>query len=84
MVFEPNTPDLWERIKRSVSGFLTVEWSEGRLFGTSADKAFFVKVDEENNPPEIRDLGRVIIEVGVAIVQPAEFVIFRIEQIPGS
>ena len=43
-----------------------------------------MKVDEENNPPEIRDLGRVIIEVGVAIVQPAEFVIFRIEQIPGS
>lgn len=84
VVFEPNTPELWQRIKRSVSGFLTVEWSEGRLFGTSADKSFFVKVDEENNPQAIRDLGRVIIEVRAAIVQPAEFVIFRIEQIPGS
>ena len=84
VVFEPNTPELWQRIKRSVSGFLTTEWSEGRLFGETVDKAFFVKVDEENNPPAVRDLGQVIIEVGVAIVQPAEFVIFRIEQISGS
>jgi phage tail sheath protein FI len=87
VVFEPNTPDLWQRVKRSVSGFLTTEWSEGRLFGETADKAFFVKVDEENNPPNIQVLGRLIIDVGVRIVQPAEFVIFRLEQLteaPGS
>jgi len=42
-----------------------------------------VKCDEETNPPEIRDLGQVITEIGVAIVRPAEFVIFRIQQWAG-
>jgi len=43
-----------------------------------------VKCDEELNPPEVRDLGQVIIEIGVAIVRPAEFVIFRIQQRTGQ
>ena len=63
-----------------MTAFLTVVWQGGALFGATAGEAFFVKVDDENNPPEIRDLGRLIIDVGVAPVKPAEFVIFRIAQ----
>jgi len=50
------------------------------LFGTTPEEAFYVKVDEENNPPEVRDAGQLIIEIGVAPVKPAEFVIIRISQ----
>jgi phage tail sheath protein FI len=84
VVFEPNSPALWERIKRTVGGFLMNEWRSGALFGTTPDKAFFVKCDADTNPPEERAAGRVITEIGVAIVQPAEFVIFRIQQQAGS
>jgi phage tail sheath protein FI len=80
VVFEPNAPDLWKRITRNVSDFLTVVWRSGALFGTTPQQAFYVKCDAETNPPEERELGRVITEIGVAIVRPAEFVIFRISQ----
>ena len=80
VVFEPNTPDLWKRITRNVSDFLTVVWRSGALFGTTPQQAFYVKCNAETNPPEERELGRVITEIGVAIVRPAEFVIFRINQ----
>jgi phage tail sheath protein FI len=83
-VFEPHTPALWQRIKRSVSDFLLNQWREGALFGEIPQQAFFVKCDAETNPPEVRQLGRVITEIGVAIVQPAEFVIFRIQQTTGG
>ncbi|MFB2875399.1 phage tail sheath family protein [Floridanema aerugineum] len=84
VVFEPNTPDLWKRIIRNVSDFLTVVWRSGALFGNTPQEAFYVKCDAEKNPPEERELGRVITEIGVAIVRPAEFVIFRISQITAN
>ncbi len=80
VVFEPNDEDLWARVKRTVSNFLERIWREGALFGSSPEKAFYVKCDEELNPPETRILGRLYIEVGVCPVRPAEFVIFRISQ----
>jgi uncharacterized protein len=83
VVFEPNSPPLWQRIKRAVTGFLTVVWRDGALFGNIAEEAFYVKCDESTNPPAVRDLGQVITEIGVAVVKPAEFVIFRISQISG-
>jgi phage tail sheath protein FI len=84
VVFEPNSPALWKRIIRSVSDFLYNQWSEGALFGETAKQAFFVKCDAELNPASVREAGQVITEIGVAIVKPAEFVIFRIEQTTGS
>lgn len=81
VVFEPNTPNLWKRITRNVSDFLTTVWRSGALFGDTPQQAFYVKCDAETNPPEERELGRVVTEIGVAIVRPAEFVIFRISQI---
>ena len=83
VVFEPNDMALWGKIKRNVSAFLTNVWRSGALFGASPAEAFYVKCDEETNPPEVRDLGQVVTEIGVAIVRPAEFVIFRITQATG-
>ena len=80
VVFEPNEPGLWQKITRNVSAFLTNVWRSGALFGTTPQEAYFVKCDAETNPPEVRELGQVITEIGVAIVRPAEFVIFRISQ----
>jgi uncharacterized protein len=84
VVFEPNDPSLWSRIILNVTAFLTILWHNGALFGLTPQEAFYVKCDEELNPPEIRDLGQVITEIGVAIVRPAEFVIFRITQSTGG
>lgn len=81
VVFEPNTPDLWQKITRNVSAFLTNVWRSGALFGTTPQEAFYVKCDAETNPPELREIGQVVTEIGVAIVRPAEFVIFRISQV---
>jgi len=83
VVFEPNDMLLWARVRRDVSAFLSTVWSDGALFGASPAQAFYVKCDEELNPPESRDLGRLIIEIGVCPVKPAEFVIFRISQWAG-
>ena len=80
VVFEPNTPALWQKISRNVTAFLTNVWRSGALFGNTTQEAFYVKCDAETNPPELRELGQVVTEIGVAIVRPAEFVIFRISQ----
>jgi phage tail sheath protein FI len=79
-VFEPNDEDLWARVKRDISAFLMRTWRDGALFGSVASEAFYVKVDAENNPPETRDVGQLIIEVGICPVKPAEFVIIRLSQ----
>jgi len=83
VVFEPNKNDLWAKIRRNVSAFLTVVWRSGALFGTTPSEAFYVKCDADTNPPEVRDLGQVVTEIGVSVAKPAEFVIFRISQWAG-
>lgn len=84
VVFEPNDPDLWARVRRDVSAFLTGVWRDGMLFGRSPEEAFFVKCDEELNPPDVRDRGQLFIDIGLAPVKPAEFVIFRLSQWTGG
>jgi uncharacterized protein len=84
VVFEPNDSTLWAKVRRDVTSFLRVIWRSGALFGNTPEAAFYVKCDEEINPLEIRDLGQLIIEVGLAPVKPAEFVIFRISQWAGA
>jgi phage tail sheath protein FI len=83
VVFEPNDQRLWARVRRDTKAFLTTIWSSGALFGLSSAEAFYVKCDEELNSPEVRDLGQLIIEIGICPVKPAEFVIFRISQWAG-
>lgn len=80
VVFEPNDRSLWNSIVRNVTAFLMLSWRDGALVGATAEQAFYVKCDEETNPQESIDLGRVITEIGVAPSKPAEFVIFRIAQ----
>jgi hypothetical protein len=84
VVFEPNDSTLWAKVRRDVTAFLRNVWRGGALFGSTPDQAFYVKCDDELNPPEVRDLGQLIIEVGLAPVKPAEFVIFRISQWAGA
>ena len=66
--------------RRQGGDFLLGEWRDGALFGDTPKQAFFVKCDAETNPPDVRERGEVVTLVGVAIVKPAEFVIFRIQQ----
>lgn len=80
VVFEPNDRSLWNSIVGNVTAFLTLSWRDGALVGATAEQAFYVKCDEETNPQESIDLGRVITEIGVAPSKPAEFVVFRITQ----
>jgi phage tail sheath protein FI len=84
VVFEPNDQALWARVRRNISAFLVNEWRGGALFGSRAEDSFYVKCDEETNPPESVDVGRVICEIGIAPVKPAEFVVFRLAQISGG
>lgn len=83
VVFEPNSPELWAKIRRNITAFLTTVWASGALFGNTAAEAFYVRCDETTNPPEVRELGQVVTEIGVAVVKPAEFVVFRISQWSG-
>ncbi len=84
VVFEPNDHRLWKRVTRTISSFLTLVWRNGALMGENPEKAFYVKCDEETNPPEVIDVGQLIVEIGLAPVKPAEFVIFRIGQMPAG
>ncbi len=84
IVFEPNDSELWAKVRRDVGAFLTGVWRSGALFGLTTSEAFFVKCDAETNPPDVRDRGQLIIEVGIAPVKPAEFVIFRLSQFSES
>jgi len=77
-VFEPNNPELWQKLKRTISAFLTQQWRDGALFGETAKDAFYVRIDEALNPPDQRALGRLTVEIGVKPSYPAEFIIVRI------
>ncbi|MCK9485704.1 MAG: phage tail sheath subtilisin-like domain-containing protein [Dehalococcoidia bacterium] len=83
VVFEPNDANLWARARRTVNSFLLGLWRQGAMVGATPDQGFYVKCDEETNPRESVDEGRVTIEIGVAAVKPAEFVVIRIGQWAG-
>jgi phage tail sheath protein FI len=82
-VFEPNAPELWSKVRRNVGAFLNGLWATGALVGTTAQQAYYVRCDETTNPPDIRNAGQLVTEIGVAIVRPAEFVVFRLSQWAG-
>jgi hypothetical protein len=79
-VFEPNDERLWARIRRSVGIFLTRVWMDGALMGAAPEEAFFVICDRSTMTDDDILNGRVIVEIGVAPVRPAEFVVIRIGQ----
>jgi phage tail sheath protein FI len=81
-VFEPNDLSLRQKVVRIVTDFLTRAWRDGALFGATAEDAFRVRADEELNPPDLRALGQLVIEVIVVPTTPAEFIVFQIIQDP--
>ncbi|MFC4158630.1 phage tail sheath subtilisin-like domain-containing protein [Chitinimonas lacunae] len=78
VVFEPNADELWARVRRSVSNFLTTVWRNGALEGTTPEQGFFVKCDRTTMTRDDLDNGRLVCVIGVAPVKPAEFVIIRL------
>ncbi|MDZ4796903.1 MAG: phage tail sheath subtilisin-like domain-containing protein [Bryobacteraceae bacterium] len=79
-VFEPNGPALWANIRETISAFLYNEWLSGALLGATQQEAFFVRCDRSTMTQNNLDNGQLICLIGVAVVKPAEFVIFRIGQ----
>lgn len=79
-VFENNNDRLWGNVRQTISDFLFNEWRNGALLGTKPEEAFFVRCDRSTMTQNDLDNGRLICLIGVAVVKPAEFVIFRIGQ----
>jgi len=79
-VFEPNGERLWANVRQTISDFLYNEWRNGALLGTTTEEAYFVRCDRSTMTQNDLDNGRLICLIGVAIIKPAEFVIFRIGQ----
>jgi uncharacterized protein len=78
VVFEPNDPKLWTRIGRELTAYFTDLFQRGALKGKTPQEAFYIKCDAETNPPEARDLGQVVAEIGLAPGLPSEFIVVRI------
>ena len=78
VVFEPNNVHLWHLLRTSISSFLELQWRKGAFNGNTAEESFYVKCDETNNPQATTANGQLFIEIGIAPVLPAEFVVFRI------
>jgi hypothetical protein len=66
-----------------VGAFLHAQWAAGALVGATPQQAYYVRCDETTNPPDVRALGQLVTEIGVAPAQPAEFVVFRLTQWAG-
>ena len=79
-VFEPNGEALWANVRQTISSFLYNEWRNGALLGTDPKQAYFVRCDRSTMDQNDLDNGRLVCLIGVAVVKPAEFVIFRIGQ----
>jgi phage tail sheath protein FI len=77
-VFEPNSTLTRTKLNLTLTNFLLSLWQRGALMGAAAEDAFFVKCDDDNNPPEERDQGRLVATIGVAPSRPFEFIILRV------
>ncbi|WP_374476772.1 phage tail sheath family protein [Zoogloea sp.] len=80
VVFEPNDDRLWARVKDTIRLFLRTQWRNGALFGQTESEAFTIACDRSTMTQDDILNGRLVCEIGIAPVRPAEFVIFRIFQ----
>lgn len=78
LVFEPNRPALWLQIIQTTFSVLLPLFESGALRGSRPEEAFYVRCDGRNNPPDAVARGELLIEVGVAVAAPAEFIAFRV------
>lgn len=79
-VFEPNAWDTWKAVERQVSTFLYGLWKDGMILGDVPEEGYFVRCDEDLNDEATREAGEFRVEIGVAAVRPAEFIVFQIGQ----
>ncbi|GAB5437140.1 phage tail sheath family protein [Falsiruegeria mediterranea] len=79
VAFEPNEPPTWTRVRAQVSAFLTAIWRSGALVGETVEQSYFVRCGPETMTQSDLDQGRLVCEVGVSTLRPAEFSILRIE-----
>ncbi|HEY8928987.1 MAG TPA: phage tail sheath C-terminal domain-containing protein [Mucilaginibacter sp.] len=81
-VFEPNDANTWAKVQGMIENFLTLQWRAGALQGAKASDAFFVSVGLNKTMSALDILeGRMIVEIGMAVVHPAEFIILRFSQL---
>lgn len=80
VVFEPNDEKLWERVKDTIRLFLRTQWRNGAMMGLTEDEAFTIACDRTTMTQDDILNGRLICQIGIAPVRPAEFVIFQIFQ----
>jgi phage tail sheath protein FI len=80
VVFGPNAVPLWTQVKDSIERFLHAQWREGALSGSKPEEAFVVRCDETTMTRDDRAAGRLVCDIGVAPLRPAEFVVFRMVQ----
>jgi uncharacterized protein len=77
-VFEPNDANTWVKVKAMIENFLTLQWRAGALAGAKPEQAFYVKVGLNETMTALDILeGRMIVEIGMAVVRPAEFIILK-------
>ena len=84
IVFEPNGPQLWARVRRDLGTHLSELRESGALAGETSDEAFLIKCDAETNTPEVRNRGELITEIGIAPSRPGEFLVVRVKLAPGG
>ncbi|ANF52021.1 phage tail protein [Chryseobacterium glaciei] len=77
-VFEPNTANTWIRVQTMIENFLNQQWQDGALAGSKPEEAYYVSVGL-NKTMSAQDIleGRMVIEIGMAAVRPAEFIVLR-------
>ncbi len=78
VVFEPNDWRLWMRIERELGACFSDLFRQGALKGASEEQAYYITCNAETNPPETREAGRVVTEIGLAPAIPNEFVVVRL------
>ncbi|MFB2971828.1 phage tail sheath family protein [Aerosakkonema sp. BLCC-F183] len=78
VVFEPNDFKLWMRIERELTTYFESLFQKGALQGRSSQESFYIKCDSETNPAEMRDMGKVVTEIGLAPTKPNEFIVVRL------
>lgn len=77
-VFEPNNAQLRSELRQLLRAFLRRLFQAGAFRGATEEEAFFVRCDNANNPPQLSDLGRLLVEIGVAPAEPVEFIVLRL------
>ncbi|MFF4602763.1 phage tail sheath family protein [Streptomyces sp. NPDC001339] len=82
-VFQPIDQHLWGALRGQVGSFLHDQWLSGALRGDVASDAYRVLCDASNNPADSIAAGKVVVDIAVAPVRPAEFILFRITQTAG-